>query len=49
MKIKQKIYVKPEPGSRDPYLRRTDGKMIKIVKENESGLKSIITACFKYG
>ena len=49
MKIKQKSYVKREPKSRDPYLRRTDGEMIKIVKEIESGLISIRTACFKYG
>jgi hypothetical protein len=49
MKIKQKSYVKLEPKSRDPYLRRTDGEMIKIVKEIESGLISIRTACFKYG
>jgi len=31
MKIKQISYVKLEPKSRDPYLRRTDGEMIKIV------------------
>src|SRR5664280_2709477 len=49
MKNKQKSYVKLEPKSRDPYLRRTDGEMIKIVKEIESGLISIRTACFKYG
>jgi hypothetical protein len=49
MKIKQKSYVKLEPKSRGPYLRRTDGEMIKIVKEVESGLISIRTACFKYG
>jgi hypothetical protein len=49
MKIKQKSYVKLEPKSRDPYSRRTDGEMIKIVKEIESGLISIRTACFKYG
>ena len=49
MKIKQKSYVKLEPKSQYPYLRRTDGEMIKIVKEIESGLISIRTACFKYG
>ena len=49
MKIKQKSYVKLEPKSRDPYFRRSDGEMIKIVKEIESGLISIRAACFKYG
>ena len=49
MKNYPKSYVKIEPKSRDPYLRRTDGEMIKIVKEIESGLISIRTACFKYG
>ena len=49
MKISQKTYVKPEPKSRNPYLRRTDGEMIKIVKNIESGLISIRPACFKYG
>jgi len=48
MKINPKSYVKLEPESRNPYLRRTDGEMIKIVKEIESGLISIRTACFKY-
>jgi len=45
MKIKQKSYVKLEPKSRDPYFRRTDGGMIQIVKEIESGLITIRTAC----
>jgi predicted nucleic acid-binding Zn-ribbon protein len=49
MKNYPKSYVKIEPKSRDPYLRRTEGEMIKIVKEIESGLISIRTACFKYG
>jgi hypothetical protein len=49
MKIKQNSYVKLEPKSQDPYFRRSDGEMIKIVKEIESGLISIRTACFKYG
>jgi hypothetical protein len=49
MKIKPKSYVKLEPKSRAPYLRRTDGGMIKIVKEIESGLISIRTTCLKYG
>ena len=49
MEIKPKLHVKLEPKSRDPYLRRTDVEMIKIVKEIESGLISIRTACFKYG
>jgi predicted lipase len=44
-----KSYVKIEPKSRNPYLRRTEGEMIKIVKEIESGLISIRAACFKYG
>ena len=48
MKIKPKSYVKLEPKSRDPYIRRTDGEMIKIVKEIESGLISIRSTCFKY-
>jgi hypothetical protein len=38
MEIKQKSYVKIEPKSRDPYSRRTDGEMIKTVKEIESSL-----------
>ncbi len=41
MKITQKTYVKLEPKSRNPYLRRTDGEMIKIVKEIKSGLISM--------
>jgi len=49
MKINPKSYVKLEPKSRNPYLRRTDGDMIKIVKEIEAGLISIRSACFKYG
>jgi hypothetical protein len=49
MEIKPRLHVKLEPKSRDPYKRRTDGEMIKIVKEIESGLISIRTACFKYG
>jgi hypothetical protein len=49
MKIKPKLHVKLEPQSRNPYKRRTDGEMIKIVKEIESGLISIRAACFKYG
>lgn len=44
-----KSYVKIEPKSRDPYFKRTEGEMIKIVKEIESGLISIRAACFKYG
>jgi transposase-like protein len=49
MEIKPKLHVKLEPKSRDPYIRRTDVEMIKIVKEVESGLISIKAACFKYG
>jgi hypothetical protein len=49
MKIKPKSHGKLEPKSRDPYIRRTHGEMIKIVKEIESGLISIRAACFKYG
>jgi hypothetical protein len=49
MKINQKSYVKPEPKSRDPYLRRTDGEMNKIVEEIESGLIRFRAACFRYG
>jgi hypothetical protein len=44
-----KSYVKIEPKRRNPYLRRTEGEMIKIVKEIESGLISNRAACFKYG
>jgi len=44
MKIKQKSLVKPEPESRDPYLRRTNGEIIKIINEIESGLISILSA-----
>ena len=49
MEIKPKSQVKLEPKSRDPYIRRTDAEMIKIVKEIQSGLIGIKTACFKYG
>ncbi|MEI7492687.1 MAG: hypothetical protein WCK92_14900 [Bacteroidota bacterium] len=49
MEIKPKLHLKLEPKSRDPYIRRTDGEMIKIVKEIESGLINIRAACFKYG
>ena len=49
MEIKPKSRVKLEPKSRDPYIRRTDAEMIKIVKEIQSGLIGIKTACFKYG
>jgi hypothetical protein len=49
MEIKPKLHLKLEPKSRDPYIRRTDWEMIKIVKEIESGLISIRAACFKYG
>jgi len=49
MEIKQKLRVKLEPKSREPYIRRTDAEMIKIVKEIQSGLIGIKTACFKYG
>jgi len=49
MKINKKTHIKLEPKSRNPYLRKTDGEMIKIVKEIESGLISIRTACFRYG
>jgi len=49
MEIKPKSSVKLEPKSREPYIRRTDAEMIKIVKEIQSGLIGIKTACFKYG
>jgi len=49
MEIKQKSRVKLEPKSREPYIRRTEAEMIKIVREVQSGLIGIKTACFKYG
>lgn len=49
MENKPKLHVKLEPTSREPYIRRTDAEMIKIVTEIQSGLISIRTACFKYG
>jgi hypothetical protein len=49
MEIKAKLRVKLEPKSREPYKRRTDAEMIKIVQEIQSGLIGIKTACFKYG
>lgn len=49
MKNKPKSHVKLYPKSRSPYVRRTDGEMIKIVREIQSGLISNRAACFKYG
>jgi transposase len=49
MEIKKKLRVKKEPKSRDPYKRRPDWEMIKIVNEIKSGLIGINPACFKYG
>jgi hypothetical protein len=49
MKKKPKSHSKLEPTSRDPYIRRSDTEMIKIVKEIQTGLISIKAACFKYG
>jgi len=49
MEIKQKSRVTLEPKSREPYIRRTEAEMIKIVREVQSGLIGIKTACFKYG
>lgn len=49
MKTNPKSQVKLNPKSRDPYVRRSDTEMIKIVKEIQSGLISNRAACFKYG
>ena len=49
MENKPKLRVKLEPRSRDPYTRRSDEEMIKIVNEIQSGLIGIKAACFKYG
>jgi len=49
MKNKPRPQVKLNPKSRAPYVRRSDGEMIKIVKEIQTGLISNRAACFKYG
>jgi hypothetical protein len=49
MKIKLKSHRKSEPQNRDLYIRRTDGELIKIVKDIESSLISIRAVFFKYG
>jgi len=49
MKINPKSHGKLYPRSRDPYVRRSDAEMIKIVREIQSGLISNRAACFKYG
>lgn len=42
---KKKVYGR----SRDPYKRREESEMIKIVKEVQCGLIGIRAACLKYG
>lgn len=38
-----------EAKSKNPYLRRLDSEMVKIVQEIQSGLLTIRGACIKYG
>lgn len=40
---------KIDANSRDPYKRRDETEMIKIVQEIQSGLLGIRPACIKYG
>ena len=49
MKNTQKIKKRLDPKSHQPYIRRTDAEMEKIVREIQSGLIGIRAACFKYG
>jgi hypothetical protein len=44
-KKNQKIY----PKSKDPWVRRSEKEMTKILKEVQSGLLTKRGACFKYG
>jgi transposase-like protein len=49
--MKQKIEKKYRPSilSRDPYKRRSEAEMIRIVKEVNSGIIAKRAACEKYG
>ena len=40
---------KPSVLSRDPYKRRTEAEMLKIITEVNSGMIGKRAACFKYG
>lgn len=49
MQIKKKKEKRVEPKSVTPYVGRTEVEMIKIVREIQSGLLGMRSACFKYG
>ena len=49
MKKDKAKYKKIDAKSRDPYRRREEAEMGRIVQEVQSGLVSIREACFKYG
>jgi len=49
MKQKKLRKKKIEGKSRDPYKRREESEMTKIILEVKSGLISIRAACLKYG
>jgi transposase-like protein len=49
MKEKLKKRYKPSVLSRDPYKRRSEAEMIRIVKEVSSGIIAKRAACAKYG
>lgn len=49
MKKPSKQKGRVEPKSSVPYKRRTEEEMVKIVREIQSGLLTIRSACFKYG
>lgn len=49
MQIKKKKEKREEPKSVAPHVRRREVEMIKIVREIQSGLLGMRSACFKYG
>lgn len=49
MKVKKAPRKKVAEKSRDPYKRREESEMMKIVQEIQSGLIGIRAACRKYG
>jgi len=49
MEQKKVARKKKEAKSRDPYKRRDESEMIKIVREIQSGMIGIRAACRKYG
>ena len=49
MKQKKLKKKKIEGKSRDPYKRREESEMIKIILEVQTGIISIRAACLKYG